>query len=73
MTVLLDEEKDLKSLESALSTLSDKISSLYERIPIHYKNRAGIIGEHSHREKELKDVFDSYKHNLRAVSFLKYL
>ena len=51
--VLLDEEKYLKSLESSLS---DKITSLCERIPIDYNNRAGIIGEHSHREKELKDV-----------------
>ena len=50
--VLLDEEKDLKSLESTLNSLSDKITSLYERIPIDYKNRAGIIGEHSHREEE---------------------
>ena len=61
--VLLDEEKDLKSLESALSSLSDKITSLCERIPI---DRAGIIGEHSHREKQLKDVLDCYKQNLHA-------
>ena len=26
------------------------------RLPINYKNRTGVIGEHSHREKELKDV-----------------
>ena len=56
--VLLDEEKDLKFLESALSSLSDKITFLWERIPIDHKNRAGIIGEHSHREKELKDMLD---------------
>ena len=43
----------VKSLESASSSLSDKITSLCERIPIDYKNRAGIIGEDSHREKEL--------------------
>ena len=66
--VLLDEKKDLKSLESALSSLSDKITSLCERIPLYYKNRAGTIGEHSHRERELTliDVLDSYKHNLSA-------
>ena len=61
--VLLDEEKGLKSLESALSSLSDKITPLCERIPIDYKNRADIIGEHSHREKDVLDVLDSYKQN----------
>ena len=43
-----------------------RVTSLCERIPIYYKNRAGIIGDHSHRDKELKDMLDSYKHNLHA-------
>ena len=55
-----------KSFGSALSGLSEKVTSLCKRLPIDYKNRAGTIGDHSHRERELKYILDSYKQNLCA-------
>ena len=62
---LLDREKDLNSLDSKFTGLSEKITRLIAQLPPNFKNRSDIMEEHSQKEKEIKDVLVSYKDSLR--------
>jgi hypothetical protein len=44
---LLGREKDLKSLESTFSALSEKVTTLCKQLPTDYKNKIGIVKDRS--------------------------
>ena len=61
---LLDREKAISFLESELSKLSSKITSLAERMPLDFPNRETVSKEYDSNEKEIKTSFETYKKNI---------
>ena len=61
---LLDQEQTLSFLESEISKLSSKITSLVEQMPLDFPNREEVTKKYGSKEKEIKARFESFKKRL---------
>ena len=61
---LLDQEQTLSFLESEISKLSSKITSLVEQMPLDFPNREEVIKKYGSNKKEIKARFESFRKRL---------